>query len=60
MPRCSVRKLTGYGDLTVRSRAIEGDWGSGLSGYVGEKCTGGSARRDVWVMHGKIRRAVAA
>ncbi len=52
--------LDGYGYLTVRSRAVHGNWGSRPEGDVGWMCDGGTAMRDFWLMHGTTTRATAA
>lgn len=52
--------LDGYGDLTVRSRGVHGNWGIRPEGYVGWMCNSGTAMRDFWLMHGMTKRASAA
>ena len=44
-------RLDGYGYLSVRSRAVGGNWDSRPEGYVGGMCNGGTAIADILLMH---------
>jgi len=59
MHRRGRGRLEGYGDLSVRSRAVHGNWGSRLEGYIGGMRNGGTAIAGFWLMHRSRRQARA-